>query len=83
VLDEHEPGHTGSLEQLRADLKGGFPWHRAADAHPELSEPEAWWASLNPLLARTFAGAGVRPSATVSWPGPSGHASRRVSVRGA
>ena len=59
VLDAHVPGHGGSIERLRADLKGGFPWHRAADAHPELSEPDAWWASLDSLLRRAFSGAGV------------------------
>jgi putative hydrolase of the HAD superfamily len=59
ILNEHEPGHGGSLDGLRAGLKSGFPWHRAAEAHPELSEPEAWWASLDPLLARAFTSAGV------------------------
>jgi len=59
VLDEHAPGHSGTLERLRADLKGGFPWHRATEPHLELSEPDAWWASLSPLLGRAFTGAGV------------------------
>jgi putative hydrolase of the HAD superfamily len=59
VLDEHAPGHNGTREQLRADLKSGFPWHRATEAHPELSDPEAWWASLDPLLSRALAGAGI------------------------
>jgi putative hydrolase of the HAD superfamily len=54
VLDEHEPGHSGSLERLRGDLRDGFPWHRASEAHPELCEPDAWWASLAPLLGRAF-----------------------------
>lgn len=59
VLNEHEPDHTGSRDRLRADLKDGFPWHRAADPHPELCDPDAWWTSLSPLLARAFSGAGV------------------------
>jgi putative hydrolase of the HAD superfamily len=59
VLDEHASGHRGTRDQLRADLRDGFPWHRAAEPHPELSDPEAWWASLDPLLSRALAGAGV------------------------
>jgi putative hydrolase of the HAD superfamily len=59
VLDECSPGHAGTLDRLRADLRGGFPWHRAGTAHPELSQPDAWWDSLSPLLGRAFAGAGI------------------------
>jgi putative hydrolase of the HAD superfamily len=59
VLDEHAPGHSGSRDRIRADLKNGFPWHRADEPHPELCEPDAWWGSLDPLLGRAFSGAGI------------------------
>jgi putative hydrolase of the HAD superfamily len=59
VLDEHAPGHRASRDELRAALRDGFPWHRAAEPHPELCEPDAWWAALDPLLGRAFSVAGV------------------------
>lgn len=59
VLDEHVPGHIGTLDRIRADLKDGFPWHRAAESHLQLCEADAWWAALDTLLGRVFAGAGV------------------------
>jgi putative hydrolase of the HAD superfamily len=59
VLDEHTPGHGTSRDQLRAALRDGFPWHRADEPHPDLCEPDAWWASLEPLLGRAFSLAGV------------------------
>jgi len=59
VLDEHAPGHGASRDELRAALRDGFPWHRASEPHPELCEPDAWWASLDPLLGRAFSVGGV------------------------
>jgi putative hydrolase of the HAD superfamily len=65
VLDEQAPEHTGSLERIRADLRDGFPWHRPAQPHPELGDPERWWAAVTPLLARAIAAAGIgEPRAT-------------------
>jgi phosphoglycolate phosphatase-like HAD superfamily hydrolase len=42
VLDELAPGHTAEIERVRAALKGGFPWDRHTQPHPELSGGEAW-----------------------------------------
>ena len=60
VLDEHAPGHGASRDELRAALRDGFPWHRADEPHPELCEPDAWWAALDPLLGRAFSVGGVK-----------------------
>jgi putative hydrolase of the HAD superfamily len=65
VLDEQTPEHTGTLERIRADLRDGFPWHRPDRPHPELGDPQRWWASVTPLLARAITGAGIgEPRAT-------------------
>src|SRR5205085_10476271 len=37
-------------------------WHRPEVAHPELCEPEAWWASVRPILARAYEAAGYLPA---------------------
>jgi putative hydrolase of the HAD superfamily len=58
ILDEHEPGHTVMSEDLRPFLRNGFPWHRHETPHPELSSAEAWWGTVEPLLARAYAGVG-------------------------
>jgi putative hydrolase of the HAD superfamily len=65
VLDEQAPEHAGTLERIRADLRDGFPWHRPDRPHPELADPQRWWAAITPLLARAIAGAGIgEPRAT-------------------
>ena len=53
-----EPGHLHSAETFRPHLREGFPWHQPEIAHPELCEPEAWWASVRPLLGRAYEAAG-------------------------
>ncbi len=59
VLDEHEPGHGVEPEDLLPFLREGFPWDRAEVAHPELSDPDAWWAALQSLLATAYEGARI------------------------
>ena len=54
VLDELAPGHTAELAQVRSGLRGGFPWDRHEQPHPELSAPDAWWRALTPLLKRAI-----------------------------
>jgi putative hydrolase of the HAD superfamily len=62
ALDAEEPGHGQSAETFRPYLRDGFPWHRPDVAHPELCEPEAWWASVCPILARAYEAAGYAPA---------------------
>jgi putative hydrolase of the HAD superfamily len=59
TLDEHEPGHGVTADDLRPFLRGGFPWHRPEVAHPELCEAGAWWATVEELLAGAYRGVGV------------------------
>jgi putative hydrolase of the HAD superfamily len=61
-LDAEEPGHAHSAETFRPHLRDGFPWHRPDVAHPELCEPEAWWRSVQPVLARAYKAAGYEPA---------------------
>jgi putative hydrolase of the HAD superfamily len=62
ALDAEEPGHGHSADTFRPHLRQGFPWHRPDVAHPELCEPEAWWAAVRPLLARAYEVAGYAPA---------------------
>jgi putative hydrolase of the HAD superfamily len=62
ALDAEEPGHGHVAETFRPHLRDGFPWHRPDVAHPELCEPEAWWASVRPVLARAYEAAGYTPA---------------------
>ena len=61
TLDVEEPGHGHSADTFRPHLREGFPWHRPEVAHPELCEPEAWWASVQPQLGRAYESAGYAP----------------------
>jgi putative hydrolase of the HAD superfamily len=62
ALDAEAPGHGHSADTFRPHLRDGFPWHRPEIAHPELCEPEAWWASVTPVLARAYEAAGYAPA---------------------
>jgi putative hydrolase of the HAD superfamily len=62
ALEAEEPGHGHSADVFRPHLRDGFPWHRPDVAHPELCEPEAWWASVRPQLARAYEAAGYAPA---------------------
>ncbi len=59
VLDALEPGHEIGVQDIRPHLRDGFPWHRHADPHPELSDASAWWQNAERLFARAFEGVGV------------------------
>ncbi len=59
VLDAHMPEHGILLDQLRAGLQGGFPWHRADDPHPYPGDAERWWEAIEILVAGALARAGV------------------------
>jgi putative hydrolase of the HAD superfamily len=61
TLDAEEPGHAHSAETFRPHLREGFPWHSPAVAHPELCEPDAWWASVRPVLGQAYEAAGYPP----------------------
>lgn len=50
VLDEYEPGNGISSEAIRPHLQDGFPWHQPDRPHPELSDPEIWWAKVQSIL---------------------------------
>lgn len=58
ALDAEDPGHGHSADTFRPHLRDGFPWHRPDVPHPELCEPEAWWASVQPVLGRAYEAAG-------------------------
>src|ERR671934_1458051 len=59
VLDEHQPEHGVDRGRLRDFLRDGFPWHQPDVAHPELCEPDAWWAHVEALLASAYEGVGI------------------------
>jgi putative hydrolase of the HAD superfamily len=61
TLDAHEPGHRVAREHLYPFLQDTFPWHRHEIVHPELGEPEAWWAHVEAILARALEGVGYPP----------------------
>jgi putative hydrolase of the HAD superfamily len=65
ALEAEEPGHGHSADTFRPHLREGFPWHRPDVAHPELCEPEAWWDSVRPQLARAYEAAGYAPERAV------------------
>jgi putative hydrolase of the HAD superfamily len=61
VLQSVWPTGAVSADQLRPHLHDGFPWHRPESVHPELSDPDAWWDGLRPVLERAFSAVNLPP----------------------
>lgn len=59
VLRIHEPDHRAVREDLAVGLRGGFPWHRHEEAHPELNDPARWWHAIGSLLEGAYRGIGL------------------------
>jgi len=62
ILDDCQPGHGVTVDQLRVFLENGFPWHQPELPHPELCDPEAWWAHVEMRLAAAYQGVGLEAS---------------------
>lgn len=62
VLDQEEPGHDITMDDLRKGIRDGFPWHRPERPHPELSDPKAWWEAIESLMASGYQSAGIEPA---------------------
>ena len=62
ALDLESPGHGITASDVEPGLRHGFPWHDWERAHPELSDPDRWWANLRPVLRGALEEAGVSES---------------------
>jgi putative hydrolase of the HAD superfamily len=62
ALDLESPGHGITPAAVEPGLRHGFPWHEPERPHPELSDPDRWWAGLQPVLREALEGAGVGTS---------------------
>jgi putative hydrolase of the HAD superfamily len=52
-------GSDLSLDDVRAQLSEGFPWHEPEHGHGHLADPDAWWAHLRDVLSRALRRAGA------------------------
>ena len=59
ALDLEAPGHGITPSDVEPALRHGFPWHEPQRPHPELSDPDLWWAGLQPVLREALEGTGV------------------------
>jgi putative hydrolase of the HAD superfamily len=66
ALEAEDPGHGHSADTFRPHLREGFPWHQPEIAHPELCEPEAWWA-CGPAVLGGRRGGGYEAARASRW----------------
>jgi putative hydrolase of the HAD superfamily len=59
VLQARNAAHGVVVDQVRAGLQDGFPWHRADEPHPHPGNAERWWEAVEDLIAKALAGAGI------------------------
>lgn len=57
-----DPSSPLTLDEVRARLRGIFPWERPAEPHPQLCAPAAWWAAQVALLEGALGGLGFQPA---------------------
>jgi putative hydrolase of the HAD superfamily len=58
VAREHAPNLSLTLADAHAS-RGRFPWHQPAVTHPELNEPEAWWAHVGAVVENLYVSHGA------------------------
>ncbi len=66
LLDENVPGHSVRIEQIRAHMHQGFPWHSPDVPHHELSTVEAWWSFVEGLFVKALGAVGVEGERAVA-----------------
>ena len=59
TLDEHGPATGSTRRSYARSCADGFPWDSPDVPHPELGDPDAWWARVEILLAAAYEGAGI------------------------
>ncbi|MEV0536756.1 HAD-IA family hydrolase [Kitasatospora sp. NPDC050463] len=59
VLDRHHPDHAWKFSDLYDALATGFPWHHADKPHPQLADPDQWWAHTTTVIHRALTGLGI------------------------
>jgi HAD superfamily hydrolase (TIGR01549 family) len=59
VLDEDDPGHVITRDQVAAGLRNGFPWHVSDQPHLDFADADAWWVPVEELMASALRDAGV------------------------
>jgi putative hydrolase of the HAD superfamily len=61
VLREQEPAVEADADVFIPALRSRFPWHTPEEAHLDRCDPDAWWATVLPLLAEGYEAAGLEP----------------------
>jgi len=59
VLQTERPDFPAQAEAIRPRMQSGFPWMSPDVSHTHIASADAWWESLHPLFATTFASIGV------------------------
>jgi putative hydrolase of the HAD superfamily len=59
VLEPLWPGHGLTAEAIEVHLRAGFPWQDTTVDRRHLTDPDAWWSALHPVLRAAYLRAGV------------------------
>jgi putative hydrolase of the HAD superfamily len=59
VMQQGDPECSASVEELRAHLQTGFPWHTPHQPYLENRAAEQWWNALDYIFERAFVAVGV------------------------
>jgi len=61
VLAQEAPDRGVTVEEVRAHLRGGFPWDTPNIPHPQLASADAWWRSMERVLTGAVLALGFGP----------------------
>jgi putative hydrolase of the HAD superfamily len=62
VLNNYEPGHHVSREQIRPFLSEGFFWQKPWKTHSHITNADDWWSEMNLTFKRAFEGVDFNPN---------------------
>jgi putative hydrolase of the HAD superfamily len=59
ALEEQQPGHGLGVDEIRAAMRGRYPWNAPGEAHPHLCDPDRWWEEMCARIAQALAALGI------------------------
>lgn len=62
ILQQYHPGHQIDIDDIRQQLRDGFPWHDYQSPHTEICGADEWWERLSLKFIGVYEQLGYPPA---------------------